>query len=207
MERGFVLQAYSVLRPILESVDLVLLFERRTDLAEVWANGGEEALRTLKPWVVRRMLGKKSQDAIYSHFCERAHPSFISTQTLGGIAKGSATFDASHNLVVPMSIWLGRTKYQDDIVSGLGFCFILINTISGRITTSLKVQEMDFNPVVKKTLGNFEQYLDEIVAPSLFEKGLSESGVVDALKPFKEDIELFRKDVFGSTGKDDLQQV
>lgn len=185
LERGFIPQAYSAIRPILESLDLILLFERDPAKADIWAEGGDEAFNKLRPSAVRKLLGKESHDVLYSHFCDRSHPSFRSIQTMSAMRRGQADIDvAKRKLTVSISVWLGGTKFDNEIVSGLGFCFLLVMAILVRETAVLKgIKEEEFSQVALETLDNFKQFIDQAMAPSLKLRGLSDDDVENATSP------------------------
>lgn len=69
---GFPVQMYSLVRPVIESINLVELFAREPKMAETWAAGEHWEFRPAK---VRERLGL-GDDPVYSWACEHSHPRF-----------------------------------------------------------------------------------------------------------------------------------
>lgn len=74
---GFVLQMASVVRPALESLNLVKLFAQDTEAADRWASGQHS--REFMPARVRDAIGV-GQDEVYSWLSEASHPRFAGFQ-------------------------------------------------------------------------------------------------------------------------------
>jgi hypothetical protein len=74
---GYPIQAYSILRPAHEALNLIELFEGRDDLAQHWADGNYNDFR---PSEVRRRLGETGQDEFYGFMSEHSHPRFAGVQ-------------------------------------------------------------------------------------------------------------------------------
>jgi hypothetical protein len=73
---GLVIQMASVVRPALESLNLIELFEQEPEAAERWAAG---EWREFMPAKVRERLGEKD-DPVYSWLSEVSHPRFAGFQ-------------------------------------------------------------------------------------------------------------------------------
>ena len=78
-------QAHSVLRPVIDSCDLMDLFAGHPDQAEKWVT-------TDRPWVdfapatVRKLLGREKLDPVHSYFSEAgSHPRFEGARISGGL--------------------------------------------------------------------------------------------------------------------------
>lgn len=69
---GFPVQMYSLVRPVIESINLIELFAARPELATEWAQGDHQQF---KPANVRRLLGL-GNDPVYAWMCEHSHPRF-----------------------------------------------------------------------------------------------------------------------------------
>jgi hypothetical protein len=69
---GYPIQAYSVMRPVLESLRLVDLFVQEPDAAQRWAEG---EWREFMPARVRERLGIE-RDPLYAFLSEHSHPRF-----------------------------------------------------------------------------------------------------------------------------------
>jgi hypothetical protein len=72
----FPIQAYSLMRPAWEAINLCDLFAEKPEFADLWAAG--EFWR-LTPAAVRREMGVED-DALYSFLSERSHPRFAGMQ-------------------------------------------------------------------------------------------------------------------------------
>ncbi|MGH3046584.1 MAG: hypothetical protein ACRDNC_06205 [Gaiellaceae bacterium] len=74
--RGYVVQMYSVMRPVRESMNLIHLFGRHQELIAEWKAGKH---RKFTPKKVRDALGIE-EDRIYSWMSEHSHPRFAASQ-------------------------------------------------------------------------------------------------------------------------------
>lgn len=73
---GFPIQMYSLVRPVIESINLVELFAKEPEMAEKWAAGEHKKFAPAK---VRERLGI-ADDPVYSWMCEHSHPRFAGFQ-------------------------------------------------------------------------------------------------------------------------------
>lgn len=79
-------QAHSLLRPVIDSCDLMDLFAASPEQAEKWINT-ERAHVDFAPAAVRTLLGRARFDPIHSYFSESgSHPRFAGAQLSGGMA-------------------------------------------------------------------------------------------------------------------------
>jgi hypothetical protein len=74
--KGYVVQTYSVIRPVVESINLVELFAQDPDRAREWSEGEH---RQFSPAKVREALGQ-GDDEIYSFMCSMSHPRWAGTR-------------------------------------------------------------------------------------------------------------------------------
>jgi len=74
---GFVIQMASVVRPAVESINLIELFAKDPTAADRWATG--ENREEFRPVKVRKRLGQE-KDPVYSRLCEMSHPRFAGFQ-------------------------------------------------------------------------------------------------------------------------------
>lgn len=81
----YVVQAYSVMRPALDSCDLIELFARDAAEAKLWVNT-EKAHVDFAPARVRERLGADRHDPVHGHFSESgSHPRFAGARLSGGM--------------------------------------------------------------------------------------------------------------------------
>jgi hypothetical protein len=73
---GFPLQMYSLVRPAIESINLIELFAQNPEMATQWAEGDH---LQFKPANVRKLL-RLGGDPVYSWMCEHSHPRFAGFQ-------------------------------------------------------------------------------------------------------------------------------
>jgi hypothetical protein len=73
---GFPVQMYSLVRPVLESINLIELFAQEPEAAAAWAEG---KYREFTPAKVRERLGL-GDDPVYSWMAEHSHPRFAGFQ-------------------------------------------------------------------------------------------------------------------------------
>lgn len=82
---GYYTQARNLMRPILESTNLIRLFHQNPKTIDSWIAGGRESKRDLAPAAVRKALYGEAPDPIeelYSFFCEAgAHPRFTGAKS------------------------------------------------------------------------------------------------------------------------------
>jgi hypothetical protein len=88
---GFPVQMYSLVRPVIESINLVDLFVQEPSAADEWMAGEH---RKFRPAVVRKKLGLGDDD-VYSWACAHSHPRFagmqLTTYTVTDNATGKTT--------------------------------------------------------------------------------------------------------------------
>jgi hypothetical protein len=78
-------QAYAVLRPVLDSTDLIELFAQDPEEATLWTTT-ERAHIDFAPAAVRTKLGRERYDEVHGHFSESgSHPRFAGAQISGGM--------------------------------------------------------------------------------------------------------------------------
>jgi hypothetical protein len=81
----YVVQAYSVMRPVLDACDLIELFVRDAKEASLWVTT-TEGHKHFTPAQVRTRLGQERHDPIHGHFSESgSHPRFAGAQLSGGM--------------------------------------------------------------------------------------------------------------------------
>lgn len=83
---GFYAQGANLLRPILESANLIMLFQKDPSKIGAWLEGGLKARKELPPGKVRVALygedGEDPFEEMYSHFCETGtHPRFSGSKS------------------------------------------------------------------------------------------------------------------------------
>jgi hypothetical protein len=82
-------QAYSVLRPVIDSADLIKLFARDADAAERWTTT-ENAHVEFSPSAVRKLIGAEKRNPLHEHFSESgSHPRFAGAQISGAMRVAS----------------------------------------------------------------------------------------------------------------------
>lgn len=82
---AYVSQAYCVLRPVIDSCDLIELFGADAEQAMKWILT-EKGYADFAPGSVRKLLGRDKLDPVHSHFSESgSHPRFAGAQISGGM--------------------------------------------------------------------------------------------------------------------------
>ena len=98
-------QAYGVLRPALDSADLVELFARDPEAATKWTTT-ESAHRDFAPSTVRKLLGRERFDPVHGYFSEHgSHPRFAGAQISGGMRIGADNPDDKTALLRIGPMW------------------------------------------------------------------------------------------------------
>lgn len=155
--QGYILQSYTVLRPILESMDLVKLFEQDQKYTNIWINGGKKSWKELSPSKVRTKLGKESYDLIYGHFCEYgAHPTFN-----GGSGMTAMRVGESRPRV---TIWIGgvHNDYaKPRLIFLFGFIFLMQMMLISEISKiCYQITEKDYTSSILKCIDNFQAFAE-----------------------------------------------
>lgn len=177
---GYVNQAHSVLRSILESQDKIELFSQDKSYAEIWIEGGKVARKKLSPSNVRKLLEREKGNIyskMYGLFCELGpHPTYKSTQVISYLKKKGGE---NEKIVIK----IGPTDLFRPILFIISFCFLLMMSISlsmskylgdkGNKDESLlftQFEKLDsyLNNCAKKAFLEYEEEL-----PSLFNEILS----------------------------------
>jgi len=154
---GYIAQSYSVLRPILETIDLLKLFELKPEYADKWAGGGKKAWDELSPSKVRDLLGDAKFDPIYSHFCEAgAHSTFQSGSGMTGVK-----IEGTKRTV---SIWIGGVHnefIEPQLIFLYGFIFFLtFKLYSTTLALLHKKQGKDLLHTFPELIAHFENFIN-----------------------------------------------
>jgi hypothetical protein len=154
---GYISQSYAVLRPILETVDLLSLFDSQPQCADKWANGGIEAWKELSPTKVRELLGDAMFDPVYSHFCEAgAHSTFRS-----GTSMTAMKLNGNQRSV---TVWIGGAHnefIEPQTIFLYGFIFLLIFKVYSKALGLLhKQQGKDLLNTFPELISHFENFIN-----------------------------------------------
>ncbi len=152
---GYILQSYTVLRPILESVDMAKLFSKDPSMADIWVEGGEKARNELRPSAVRRKLGKESYDEMYGHFCNYgSHPSFDGSSGMSAMKVGEKK--------PTVTVWIGgvhNSYAKPRLFLLFGLIFLLQILVISEISKILfQVKEEDSAKDLYFCIDNFEKF-------------------------------------------------
>lgn len=155
--QGYISQSYATLRPILETIDLLTLFDLQPQYADKWANGGTKAWNELSPSKVRKLLGEATFDPIYSHFCEAgAHSTF---QSGSGMTAMKITGKQRS-----VSVWIGGVHnefIEPQAIFLYGFIFLLIFKVYSKALTLLhKQQGKDLLNTFPELISHFENFIN-----------------------------------------------
>ena len=177
VRQGYFIQANTVLRPILESLNLLELFLKHPELAELWYEGGKKARKAFQPTEVRKKLGRPSYDEHYGFFCEiGSHPTFV-----GARRALSAAFADDGTLKIRVFIGGLNPEILDtfnrDFLFASSSCFVLMGLVFSRLarTFSDKMTEADYFAAQ----GTILQCYDEFSTANAqeFQRLSSEAGV------------------------------
>ena len=160
-KHGYFIQSYSVTRPILESLDKVELFLRDEKWAKVWVNNPDKARRELTPPKVRKLLGKKSYDELYGHFCEMgSHPTFMSGRAMAGMSSEEGS-------IPNIRIWLGGAIFEHMFIFTFEICFLLLELILSKIIASYpeKLSSEEVCESLEQTLSNWIEFSESYSMP------------------------------------------
>jgi|GEM_PF-1964703 len=145
--QGYIVQSYTVLRPLLESIDLIKLFSICPEYADLWTEGGESAWNKLKPSEVRKKLGEESTSEVYGHFCENGtHPTFGGGANMSALKVGESKPE--------LTIWIGgiHNAYAEP---RLLFLFSFIFVMQGVLMAEVVKLKID------KTPGDYSKFAIE----------------------------------------------
>jgi hypothetical protein len=93
VSHGYLVQMYSVVRPVLDALDLVELFVRDPAEATTWIET-DKAHQMFTPAAVRRRLDAEAFDRVHSHFSESGtHPRMAGANLSGGMIDGEAVLN------------------------------------------------------------------------------------------------------------------
>jgi hypothetical protein len=118
-QRAFTSQSYAHVRTTFEILDLIELFNKEPQWAEVWAKGdGEKAWAELRPAAVRKKLGSPKFDPVYSLLSELgSHGTFRGLQARSARLVGHEEEDRKK-----FKISVGGTRDVQHIVWTNTFC-------------------------------------------------------------------------------------
>lgn len=93
-------QAYTVLRPVYEAIDLVELFAKDPQQADLWVST-DKTFREFTPSAVRKKLGVARSTAVRDHFTEHGtHPRLPGARLSGAVTEGPSQTDSNLYLAV-----------------------------------------------------------------------------------------------------------
>jgi hypothetical protein len=153
--QGYIIQSYATIRPILESIDLIKLFQKSPEYAGLWVSGGEVARKELKPSKVRKKLGKESVDEVYAHFCVHGtHPTFEGGSNMTAMKIGAGK--------PKVTIWIGGIHNEYALPRLLflfGFIYLLqIMTLLELAKLSADLNKSDNSEVLIECMDNFLEF-------------------------------------------------
>jgi hypothetical protein len=121
-QRNYASQAYTHIRSVIESINLIELISREDKYAALWiSNDEKKKWKELSPAAVRKKLGQDK--SVYSFLSEMgAHP------TMGYVQ----TQSAQKRKVVPdekpqITFWMGGTKWEPHIIWANSACIFVLN--------------------------------------------------------------------------------
>lgn len=159
---GYIIQFYSVSRSILESLDKISLFQLDEKYVDSWIKNDLADQHLLSPGNIRKLLGKKSYDEMYSHFCEQgSHPSFESRRSVSYMKVDK---DGHKTIVVK----IGPTDIVYPIISALGLCHLLLLSVTQSLITNLKSKDSKItHDFMIYEIQNMENVLKDVLKPAL----------------------------------------
>lgn len=172
---GYIIQFYSVMRGILESLDKVSLFSKEEKYGRLWVNEPDRARKELSPSKVRQLLGMNSYDKIYSHFCEMgSHPTFPSSRTM---VYGKKQPGKNIKIIVRV----GPTDLVYPILFSLGLSFLMMMFVSlsstkhlgrkipGQDGSFLKAQFIEMDNFIRNCMASALKQYEEKPSPDFQE--------------------------------------
>ena len=127
-KHGYSVQCYTLLRPILENLNLIELFFQFPDFGDTWIQCQGEDRKEFKPAEVRKKLGKDRYDPIYSELCKMgSHPT---SQIIRDISSMSGT----NSNVPKMQVFIGPSSHEHTICFSYSLSFLLLRLIMVRLT-------------------------------------------------------------------------
>ena len=145
-QHGYANQAVSHVRTVLEILDKIDLFHSQPKWAELWMDGTEREIeKELGPSSVRKKLGRRKYDPLYSFFSSiGAHAAFRGLPTRMIVRKDEVA-DAAAGDRKQIKTWVGGTPLEGQIVMANSMCVyataVLLSKVAGVFEEHLHQEE------------------------------------------------------------------
>jgi hypothetical protein len=181
----YVVQAYSVMRPALDSCDLIELFACDPSEAELWVNT-DKAHIDFAPAKVRKRLGQPMHDPVHGHFSESgSHPRFAGARLSGSMKV--AVDDPTERVAV---MRIGPTWREDpgtlfgwlfacNALSLLAFKARHLNVVAVAEPADWLQTYKNVLVTLREAVGYVGDELDEPEVGAMFDEGLSQLGAME----------------------------
>jgi hypothetical protein len=190
-QRGYASQAYTHVRTVLESLNLVELINLDEKYADLWTSNDEKnKMNKLSPKAVRKKLGRDK--SAYSFFSEHgAHP------TMGYVNTYTAKRNKNEDDRPEITFWLGGTKWAPHLLWANSACIYGIEMMLVYIGVSFesRVHHEDYPNLLEECFKDFNEYLELHLIKWQKENGIDTSEVEALSKMlFSEFQEMRKKD-------------
>jgi hypothetical protein len=169
---GFPIQMYSLVRPVLESINLIELFAQESDAATAWADG---KFWELTPAKVRERLGQ-DKDPVYSWMAEHSHPRFAGFQLTTYLVTDDEGSETMRGFIGGLPLELPQVLLA---TTAPGNALCQLSVVLGHCTVK---EEIAYTwPSVARAVGETVMPGYEAVYEALREHGLEDEAVADML--------------------------
>ena len=156
-QRNYASQAYTHIRSVLESINLIELICLEDKYAALWISNDErKKRRELSPAAVRKKLGQDK--SAYSLLSELgAHPTFGYVQTQSAQKRKIVTDERPQ-----ITFWMGGTKWVPHIIWANSACIFVLNIAIAHLGLSFpsRVHKEDYPTILETCMNEFKNYHD-----------------------------------------------
>jgi hypothetical protein len=160
-QHGYINQAYTHIRTVFESLNMVELFVRDESYAELWCSDDEKRKkRELSPVAVRTKLGVK-EDPLYAFFS--AHGPHVTWEYVQ--SKSARKREASEKINPEIVFFLGGTKIVVHLLAANVGCVMALFTALLNIGKAFpdRVHAKDYPEIVRGFVKEFREYVKRYV--------------------------------------------
>jgi hypothetical protein len=188
-QRSYASQAYTHIRTVFESLNIIELINRDESYADIWtSNDTKKKMKALSPKAVRKKLGQDK--SAYSFFSELgAHP------TWAYVGAQSARRKKQETDKTEITFWMGGTKWTQHVLWANSACIFCIVQTLIYVGTSFgqRVHREDYPALIEVMLKDFNDYMEQHVYKWGREHGLDTNEVESIAKKVYEEFKKMRQ--------------
>ena len=184
-KHGYSIQCYTLLRPILETLNLIELFFQFPDLGDTWIQCRGEDRKEFKPSEVRKKLGKERYDPIYSELCKMgSHPTSRIIDDISSIV-------GTDSNVPQIQVFIGPSSHEHTIRFSYSLSLLLLRLIMLKLTHvgADKIPQDERRNTIRDGIREQVDFEQKYISPFLRKGGVDTTEVDQFMVEFEKQME------------------